>query len=244
MKHLILFFVLLTSLVAQKLSIGAGPYIQSQPYKGADAKVLPSPVVFFDNDIVYIRWTRVGLYFLGDKNDDFSWGFSLTALPDPYGYKASDSSALRGMDEKKGTYEAGLAFSAKYDKAFMEIMALRDILNNNDSWLVKTTVGYKFDINKLSLYPSLNITYQDDKYLRYYYGVKASEATASRATYSPDAGVKISLQTYADYPLTKNISALINLKATKLSNEVTDSPIVDEDYIYSGMISLIYTFDF
>ena len=38
--------------------------------------------------------------------------------------------------------------------------------------------------------------------------------------------------------------ATINLRADRLSNEATDSPIVTKKYIYSGLISLLYTFNY
>lgn len=83
-----LFLAIITSIsilfateAKQKVTIGACPYIQSQPYKGASELILPSPIVFYDNGLFYIRWSRLGIYFLGDKQDDYAWGFSLTAQP-------------------------------------------------------------------------------------------------------------------------------------------------------------------
>ena len=106
MRYIVILFLLLQTLIADKLTLGAGPYIQSQPYKGVGTIFVPSPVVFFDNGVVYVRWTRIGVYFLGEKKNDFAWGFSLTAEPRPYGYKSSDSTALSGMDERKLTWKA------------------------------------------------------------------------------------------------------------------------------------------
>jgi len=95
MKFL-LFFLLLANLIyaqdsKQKLTIGAGPYMQTQPYKGVDDILLPSPFIYYNDDLFYVKWTRVGIYFYGSRSDDLSWGFSLTAQPRVYGYKASDS---------------------------------------------------------------------------------------------------------------------------------------------------------
>ena len=65
MKYIFLILLLIaSSLVAnekQKVTIGLGAYTQSQPYKGASNLLLPSPVIFFDNSIVYTRWSRFGL---------------------------------------------------------------------------------------------------------------------------------------------------------------------------------------
>lgn len=133
MRHIFIFLLLLTAIVSaeskQKLTLGFGPYVQSEPYKGADDLLLPSPVIFFDNGVVYARWSRFGLYFLGEKQKEYAWGFSLTAQPRTLRYKASDSSYLNGMDERKSTFEGGLAFSASYQNTkYIEIMLLADML--------------------------------------------------------------------------------------------------------------------
>jgi len=245
-----IFFILLLviNIYAQeqkeKLTVGAGPYMQTQPYKGVDNILLPSPFFYYNDGLFYAKWTRFGVYFLGSKSDDYSWAFSLTIEPRVYGYKASDSQALNGMDERKTSIESGLAFSAQIDKVFVDAMLLTDILYERDAWIFQTEIGYELKLGKFDIYPSLLATYQSSKFTDYYYGVKANEARASRAEYSANAGVQLGLQTYIQYPLTENLATLINLHAEKLSSEATASPIVEDSYIYSGLVSLIYTFKY
>jgi len=248
MRYLLILVLFLVNIYAQdkqKVTIGAGVYTQTQPYKDVDNITLPSPVIFFDNEVIYIRWSRAGLYFYGDKQDDYGWGFSLTIQPRTFGYKASDSKYLYGLDEKQKTWEGGLAFSASMKDAHIEVMALTDILNRYDSWILKTEMGYDFDFKYFSLYPSLIIVYQSSEFLNYYYGISSEEAvTSNYQRYKASNGFQVGLQTYIKYPFTDSISALINLRADKLSNEATSSPIVHDDYIFSGLASLIYTFEY
>ncbi|WP_324171018.1 MipA/OmpV family protein [Sulfurimonas sp.] len=246
MKYLLLIVLILSTLLAeekkQKLTLGLGPYIQTQPYKNVDDIIIPSPVIFFDNGIVYIRWSRAGIYFLGDKTDDFSWGLSVTFQPRVDGYTSSD---IAGMDDRKKTLEGGIAFSLKMDKAYMETMLLTDVLDRYEDLIFKTEIGYDFEFEKFSIYPSAIIVYQSSSFIDYYYGVKKEETTRTNfAQYTPNGGLQLGMQTYIKYPFTKKISALINLRIDKIANEATSSPIVEEDYIYSGLFSLIYTFEY
>ncbi len=245
MKYIIIlilsFFYLHADNKEQQITIGLGTYIQTQPYKGVDSLILPSPVIFFDNEIFYVRWSRAGLYFLGEKRKDFSWGLSLTIEPRVYGY---DSSDIIGMKGRKNTWEGGLAFSAKTDKIYIEIMALTDMLNRYEDWILTTEIGYEFKISKLTLYPSIVFTYQSSDFINYYYGVKNTEQTSTRNSYTPTSGFQIGIQTYIKYPLTKQLSTLINIRADRLSSEASHSPIVDDKLIYSGLVSLIYTFKY
>jgi outer membrane protein len=245
---LILIFVLVTIQADEKkqtLTMGLGAYMQTQPYKDVDTIVLPTPVIFYDNGIVYARWSRAGIYFFGEKTDDYGWGFSLTIQPRTFGYKPSDSNYLRGLDEKKTTWEGGLAFSASMDKAYIEIMALTDILDRYESWIVKTEIGYDFKVGDFLFYPSFIVVYQSSEFLDYYYGISSDEAiTSNYNTYTTNNDFQIGLQTYIKYPLTNSLATLLNIRADRLSNEAIKSPIVHDDYIFSGMLSLIYTFKY
>jgi len=249
MRLLILFFLIITQISAndkkQKITIGAGPYIQTQPYKDVSDIIIPSPVIFFDNGIFYIRWSRAGVYFLGEKNEDYAWGFSLTAQPRPNYYKPDDSETLNGMSEKKSSVEAGLAFSAKIDDSYIESMLLTDVLGRYDSWIFKTEIGHDFEVGKFSFFPSLILIYQSSEFLNYYYGVSKKDVlNSSHDEYITDDGWQLGLQTYIKYPFTKKLAALINLRADRLSSQATKSPIVEDDSIYSGLVSLIYTFEY
>jgi outer membrane protein len=249
MKYLVIILLFSTGFLyageQQKLTLGFGPYIQSEPYKGTNNLLLPSPVIFFDNGVFYARWSRFGLYFLGDKKEDYAWGFSLTAQPRTLGYKASDSSFLTGMDERKSTFEGGLAFSASYHKThYIEIMLLHDLLNTYKSWVSRVEIGDTLKVGKFTFYPSVVLLYQSKKFADYYYGIKRDEATQNRPEYSAGSGLEYGAQTYIKYPFTNKLSALINIRYDRLPKSATRSSLTDENYIYSGLASLIYTFEY
>ncbi len=249
MKYILVLMLLVFNLAAQqskqKITLGAGPYFQSEPYKGASTLILPSPVIFFDNSIVYARWSRFGVYFLGDKKEDYSWGFSLTVQPRTLGYKSSDSSYLQGMQDRDSTLEGGLAFSAKYkDSSYIEVMLLGDMLHKYNSWISKVEVGDEFKAGNFTFYPSVMALYQPRKFVDYYYGVKNSEATLDRPAYAPNGGFEFGVQTYISYPLTKKLSALFNIRADRIPNSAYNSPLVNNRFIYSGLASVIYTFKY
>lgn len=249
MRYLFIFLLLLASLNAeekkQKVTIGAGPYIQSQPYKNVSDIIIPSPVIFFDNGLLYIRWSRAGIYFLGEKNDDYAWGFSITGQPRPNNYKASDSKILTGMSDKKSSVEAGLAFSATMNDSYIESMFLTDILDRYESWIFKTEIGHDFELGNFSFYPSLIFIYQSSDFLNYYYGVSKEESiSSSHNEYNANNGWQTGIQTYIKYPLTDKLSTLVNMRVDILSSEATQSPIVQDNYIYSGLVSIIYTFEY
>ncbi len=185
------------------------------------------------------------MYFLGNKEKDFAWGLSLTAQPRTYGYDPKDSATLQGMDKRENTFEGGLAFSASYHDKYIETMLLTDMLGRYNSWIFKTEIGDEYHLGKVSFYPSLIVIYQSKKFLDYYYGVKESEKIAGiRPAYSPSDGVLFGAQTYIKYPLTKRLSTLVNIRADLIPQTAYNSPIVNDRFIYSGLLSLIYKFEY
>lgn len=252
MKYIVLLSLLILSLHAaetqkkQKVTLGFGPYVQTQPYKGVNPLLVPSPVIFFDNGLFYVRWSRAGMYFLGDKGEEFSWGLSLTAQPRTYGYKAEDSKYLKGMDERETTLESGLAFSATYNDMYVETMLLTDILVKYESWLFKTEIGDEYTLGHFTFYPSLIFVYESDEFVNYYYGVKENEVNDSigRTQFTPGAGWQLGAQIYIEYPFTDKLAGLVNLRVDRLPTSALDSPLIESEYIYSGLVSLIYTFEY
>ncbi len=217
-----------------------GSYIQSQPYKKADPLILPSPVVFLESKPFYIRWSQLGVYFMGGEN----WGASLIAQPRPYGYEAHNSAQLRGMAERKSSWEGGISFAAKNDYAYVQIAYLHDLLDNSNGSLVRGELGTKQHLGKWTFVPSLLLLHFSQSFNNYYYGVTQDEATLSRSYYKAQAGLNIALQSYIDYEFAPKWHLFSNLRIDILNDAITDSPIVNDRYMYSGLVSLLYDFNF
>ena len=252
MKHIVILFFLFLALYAQesgeneekkqKLTIGLGLYGQTQPYKAIDSILVPSPVIFFDNGLFYVRWSRAGMYFLGDKGEETSWGFSLTAQPRTFGYETKGIPDLVGLDARKTTIEGGLAFSALYHKRYIEVMLLTDLLHKYDSWLIKTEIGDEFTLNDFTFYPSLTLSYQSDAFVNYYYGVTQEESQKSQFNFfEPKGGFQVGAQTFINYDITDTLAILLNTRVDTIPKSAHASPLLKERVIYSGLVSLIYT---
>jgi len=236
MKKIFFIILLITSLFSSEkkdtIALGMGLYTQTQPYTSTSTNYTPSPVVFYDNGIFYMRWTRVGIYFLGKKSDEFSWGLSLSMQPVPYGY---DANGIDLLSEKKDTYEGGLALSMKKGKTSFELLAFNDLLGRYNSYRIESELGYKYDIGQVSFYPSMFLNMNSRKFSQYYYGTNS---------YNLKKSYEYGIQTYIQYPLTKEFSLFLNLKADRLSNSIIKSPIVKDSYIYSALVSFLYKIDF
>lgn len=245
MRLLFIILLCLTELLAKgNIYLGAGPYIQTQPYKGLSSKLYASPVIFFDNKTFYIRWSEVGVYIAGAVKDNYSWGLSIAAQPLAYGYKANNSSELKGMSNKNSSIEGGLELDIKYNKLLFSITAFHDLLNNNNSYDGHFQIGTSLHVKKITFYPSVLLIYNANKFNNYYYGVTKREATSWRPYYNAHGGFNYACETYINYPITKKLQILSNLEIQYLNTNITNSPIVNNKYIYSALLSLIYKVSF
>ena len=76
----------------------------------------------------------------------------------------------------------------------------------------------------------------------YKYGVKNTEANASRAVYAPGATNLTSVSVNTFYDLSRTVSAFANVTANFLPNEATRSPIVSKSETVTAIIGLAYRF--
>ena len=234
--------------------IGAGPYFQTLPYKNADPVVLGTPVLFFDNALFYIRWTRVGMYFYGQSGEEQSWGLSLTAQPQILGYyetpsltqlnSRSDTPVLQGMRERDSGWEGGLAASYARGDFFAEFLVLHDITDTYNGTKLRLEAGHSFTVGEWYFVPSILAIWLSQPFANYYFGVENSEADPliGRPAYRCDAVLNFAAQTYIKYNITEHWHLLANLRADRFGGTVAESPLTDTRYMYSGMLSVLYSF--
>ncbi len=255
MKRPVLFFLLCVALFGKDdIYLGLGPYFQTQPYKDADPVVLASPVIFFDNSLFYVRWTRAGMYFAGQKKSDYAWGLSLTAQPQILGYyetapfnqlvSRDKTPILHGMPSRESGWEGGLAASFESRDSFAELLLLNDILGQSNGLKIRLEIGKSFTMGRWYFVPSVLAVWLSQPFTNYYYGVSEDHADPAlgRTPYRSDAALNLAAQTYIKYSVTEHWHLLANLRADRIADTIYRSPLVGTQYLYSGMISVMYSF--
>lgn len=226
--------------IKSTILLGLGPYFQTQPYTDTDTKLLPTPVFFFDNRLLYLRWTRIGMYVYGKQN----WGVSLTAQPRVFGYQSKDSAVLTGMAERKSTWEGGVALGGKNSLGFAELTYFHDLLNRSLGSLVRLEFGKTITKGRWTHIPSIYIIRYSDSFNDYYYSVRGQEIMTGRPSYQAKAGTNYAVQDFVIVEVTRNWYVSANLRADLLASEITRSPIVDDQWMLAGMLSLMYKITF
>ena len=162
------------------------------------------------------------------------------------GYEEDDSRYLRGMDDREWTLELGGSLSRILGEARITADVSADVLNEHKGHQVRLSYNYDLrgpaNIRNLLVTPSIGITYRSNQLNDYYYGVRSSEAIPGRPEY--DVGDSIGLLTALrlNYRLNERWSVMGMAAVRWLGSEITDSPIVEKDYMASMLLGIMCRF--
>ncbi len=225
--------------------LGAGVSNQQKPYAGIERDTTAVPVIQFENR--HIRWLgpllevkTPGLALSDSQRLDLS----LVALYDVGGgYEEDDARILRGMDDRKSGLWAGT--SAVWRTGLVDVSArwITDLSGYSDGQRVSVGLEKAWRLGaRLRLAPRMGLVWHDDKFVDYYFGVRANEARADRPLYEGEAGIDTYLGVQALYRLGRQHTLLLDLSATRLAPEIEDSPLVDRSTENRVLLGYVYRF--
>ncbi len=207
-------------------SLGASALHITSPYKGADDRTLPFPVVNYDGDSVYLQGLSAGYYLWKDPQNQLS----LTAEYSPFGFKpsANDYGDMKHLDRRDGTVMAGLRYKYTSQWGIVRAAYLGDVLDNSDGFTADLAYLYPFSFDQLTILPGIGANWASSNQNDYYYGVSRSESRRSGLkTYEAGDGWSPYVELTAIYALNEDWNASLMARYTRLSDEVKDSPMVD-----------------
>ena len=189
---------------------------------GAGVGVVEHPYKDYDTDVYpvpVINYEGDNFWFRGLGGGYYLWNdatdkLSITAYWSPLYFKAKDSGdhQMRHLDDRK---------SIVWDMA----------------WLYRYTNG------GLTVTPGIGVQWNSENQNEYYYGVSRKESARSGLRgYNPNDSWSPYLELSASYNFLGDWSVYGTARYTRLSDEVTDSPMVDKSW--TGLISTGITYKF
>lgn len=227
--------------VAGTWSLGASALVSPNPYRGYDTKVYPIPIISYESDDFYFHTLTAGYYLWKDDKNKFS----LTATYLPFGFTPSDSddSQMKRLDKRRGTLMGGLAYSHNEDWGTLRASFNGDVLNNSDGLVADVAYLYAFHQDNWALIPGVGVAWSSSNQNQYYYGINSNESRRSGlSTYSPDDSFSPYVELSAKYNFTKDWQGFFTGRYIRLASEVTDSPMVDKNYIGVLWTGVTYSF--
>lgn len=224
------------------VAVGAGIAYKDKPYKkyDSDEKTSPIPIVLYEGDHLFVRGQSIGW----DFSTADEWEFAILGEYLADGYDSSDSDFLRGMSDRDPSIGLGGHVIYRPEKLGFKFVALTDIADESDGSQMRGEVFYVYRSgNGLSVVPTVGIVWQDDDYNDWYYGVRAREATAVRPAYSADDDINYRFDLALGYqkPGTRWLFSG-GVRYELLGDEIDDSPITNDDAVFSTFIGAAYRF--
>ncbi|MFO7813686.1 MAG: MipA/OmpV family protein [Pelovirga sp.] len=221
-----------------KLTLGLGSVISTNPYRGADRKILALPLLAYEGERFFVRSTTIGYHLVKQNN----LTLSLLSSYRMAGYDSGDSNFLRGMADRDGTLEAGLQVFLPTSYGQLRATLLSDVLDEHNGHEAKLTFSKRFPLQRFFVSPFVSAIWQSSQLVNYYYGVRSVEASVVRPVYKPDSSVLVQLGVMANYLFREHWSISGQIAVTRLADEISNSPIVKDDLVTSAYIGIGYQF--
>lgn len=185
------------------------------------------PMIEYENDYFKIGIPSLDMKLPWISSETLSFGLSVDLLGGEGGYKPSDAAILSGMAERKSGIMAGATMDWRTDVVDLSFKAMTDVGGDSKGSSVKLEASHMFFLGeRFTVSPKIGAVWLDDKSVDYYYGVRANEATATRAAFQGKSTVNIEAGMTFGYMLAKNQMLMLDVNVTKLGSGITDSPIV------------------
>jgi len=211
---------------------------ETKAYRDFDDKTRVLPIVTFEN-----RWVRVfgpGLEVKLGRSGPLSYGLTVGYAGD--GYKASDSPFLAGMEKRKASAWVGGRLGLRTEWANFSADWSGDVSSHSKGQKLRLGAERRFALGEFGLTPRVTATWLDDKFVNYYYGVRAGEVTPTRAAYTPGSTVNTEIGLRVDYRLAPQQALFADVGVTSLGSSIKSSPLVDRSTVPEVRLGYLYRF--
>jgi len=224
-----------------KLTLGAGVGVIGHPYKQYSSDIYPVPAIDFESDNFWLHGLGAGYYLWNDTTDKLS----ITAYWSPLYFKPgdSDNNQLRKLDRRQSTMMAGLSYLHFTQYGFLRTTLAGDSLDKSNGISWDMAWLYRYNTGALTVTPGIGVQWSSDNENEYYYGVSRNESRKSGLrSYDPEDGWNPYVELSVNYKLNEAWSVYGVGRYTRLSDEITDSPMVDKTW--TGLLSTGVTYSF
>lgn len=219
--------------------LGVATRFESSVYRGGGTRNDLVPLYLYEGKRVFLEAYRIGLKL--DENPDSRFDAFVGYRFEGFPYDRIPAS-LAGMTNRGAGVDLGLGYQRRRAWGTLYGEVLTDAAGGSGGSEIRGGYRYDWKIGELQLQPQLAFAWRDARLNNYYYGVRSSEATATRAAYEPGAGLNTELGLSAAYRLSNRWRLIGGVSARRWSSGVRASPIVDNRTQLAAQLGLAYDF--
>ena len=212
--------------------------VRDTPYRDADSDSLVVPFLGYEGERLYLRGLNLGWKL----DPQAAIQIELIARARLDGFDAKDSPVFAGMEERERSLEIGASAGRALGPGRIEFAAFIDVLDRSGGQELDLMWRGDFGRGPFRIQPEAGLRWQSADLVDYYFGVRADEATTSRAAYRAGSAVLPRFAVNALAPLGGRWSLFARVSFDDLPDEITDSPLVERGSERRGFVGLVYGF--
>lgn len=186
-------------------------------------------------DRFYINALQGGVWLLDSDDKRLRFGLSAEAK---FGWDAKDGRRTQGMQDRDFSIFVGPNLRWQTDIGTFNAQWAADASGNSKGQQVQLQyINGLIRRQELRLNGVLGMTWNDQKFNDYYFGVAADEVGINRPQYRANSGIELQVGVNGVMPVMQTHSLLFGAFVTRLSNAQNDSPITEtrlQPLIYIG----------
>ena len=147
------------------------------------------------------------------------------------------------MGDREDTFLAGLAIQAELPGVVdLELGYQHDVLDRIGGGTAGLRISKGLQSGIFRLTPQLGVNYLSSEIANYDFGVPTDKATVARPAYELDSTTSVEAGVGLFIEITREWLFVMDVNLEKFSDEVINSPIVDQDYVIKGFAAINYVF--
>ncbi|MEH6445335.1 MAG: MipA/OmpV family protein [Oceanospirillaceae bacterium] len=230
-----------TQIQAGDVTLGLGGYSSKSAYIDFKDESGALPVIDYQGDGFSVGVSGLSVDLI--NNEDSLVKLSAVLGANGSGFDAGDSPAFAGLKKRDSSIDLGLQVEYVIGAAAaLETTLMADVSSAHKGYILDVNYNYNMPILGGFLQPAIGFELQSSRFTDYYYGVRANEATATRAAYQAGSAVNPYIEYSFVYPINKQMKIIHGTSFTKLSSEIKDSSIVDKSSTWTSFVGFGYTF--
>ena len=209
-------------------SAGVGLSYADAGFLDTDGKVWPYPALNIEGEHFYVQGFEAGAFLL--KTDRQRVTLGLSYMPMQFDPDDSDDARMKKLDKRDASAFINLGYSIRGEWGMVSASVSADVCGESDGFMSDVSYLKRFTFGEWGVTPQVGLTYTNDKFNEYYFGISRAEAARSGfKAYTPDADVSPYLRVLADWQFAPSWTFFAETSVRFHGDEVKDSPMMDKD---------------
>lgn len=223
-----------------RLGVGLGVIARSSPYRDYEGGVYqPIPAITYNSERLQIYGPKIQLGIFGS-------GQVRLAATGKYRigvYEEDESDFLEGMGNRKDTFMAGLALQVELPGGVdFSVRFEHDVLDQIGGSEAGMVFKKSFQYGMFRFSPEIGVNWLSSDLSNHDFGVPANKARLDRPAYFLDDTLSVEAGLGMFIEITRDWLVIVNASVELLEDQVTESPIVEKNYVLKGFAAINYVF--